>query len=107
MRDVLTGGLLLTGSVLMLLAALGVARMPDLFMRMQAASKAGMAGAGLILAALSIHHGRLDVVTRALATIAFIFLTTPIGAHLLARAAYAVGVERWHRTIRDDLAGRD
>ena len=47
--DILAAACLLIGGVVMALAALGVARLPDLFMRMHAATKAGVVGTGLIL----------------------------------------------------------
>jgi multicomponent Na+:H+ antiporter subunit G len=38
--------------------------------------------------------------------IAFLFLTAPVGAHVIARAAYAVGVPLWEGTITDELRDR-
>jgi multicomponent Na+:H+ antiporter subunit G len=46
------------------------------------------------------------VTTRAVLVIAFFFLTAPVGAHMIARAAYAVGVPLWEGTITDELRDR-
>ena len=50
-----------TGSALVLLAAVGLVRMPDLFTRMQAASKASTLGAASILAAVAVRFGDLGI----------------------------------------------
>lgn len=97
--------LLLLGAALLLLAALGVLRMPDVFMRMSAATKASSLGAGLVVLAVALYFGDLATVTRALAVIAFLFLTVPVASHLIGRAAYIDGAPLWERTVVDELAG--
>jgi multicomponent Na+:H+ antiporter subunit G len=88
----------------MLVAAVGVFRMPDLFSRMQAAAKAATLGAACILLGVALHFGEMGVTSRALLVICFLFLTAPVAAHRLARAAYFTGVPLWRGTIRDELA---
>ena len=105
MSEVLSTVLMIVGAAFVLLAGAGVVRMPDLFMRMQAATKASTLGIGFILLAVAVYFGELGVTTRALATITFVFLTTPIAAHMIARAAYFVGVPLWEGTIIDELSG--
>jgi multicomponent Na+:H+ antiporter subunit G len=83
--------LILVGAVFSFLAALGVLRLPDLYTRLHAASKAGVLGAGLILAAVGIISGDWAVVLRAALGIAFLLLSTPVAAHLLARAGFKAG----------------
>ena len=106
MLDILSGALVLFGAAFSLVAAVGVLRMPDLYVRMHAASKAGTLGLGSLLIAVAVHSGDTAVVTRALVAIFFLMLTAPIGAHLLARAAYVSGVPCWSGTRIDELAGR-
>lgn len=106
MNETISDLLLLTGATFLLLAAVGMVRMPDVFMRMQAASKASTLGIGCVLLALAFHFPGISVNIRVLGTIAFFFLTAPITAHLLGRAAYFVGVPVWKGTIIDDLRGR-
>jgi multicomponent Na+:H+ antiporter subunit G len=106
--DLLAVGLVLIGGAFMLLAGVGVVRMPDLFMRMQAATKGATLGAGCLLLAVAIHFRNIDVSARALLVIVFIFMTAPVAAHMIARAAYAVGVPLWQGTLRDEFkAARD
>lgn len=97
--------LLLTGTLFVVVAALGVVRLPDLLMRMHAATKAGTLGAGLLLGAVAVTVPDPGIVARAVATIVFLLLTAPIAAHLIARAAYRTGeAVLWDRTCVDELA---
>ena len=65
------GVVLVLGAVFTLLAAVGVVRLPDLYTRMHAASKAGAVGGGLILIAVAVRcntcrgRGDLSVVDHA------------------------------------------
>lgn len=97
------GVLLLLGSAFTLLAALGVLRLPDLYTRMHAASKAGAVGGGLILLAVALLSEDAAVALRALVGIIFLLLTTPVSAHLLARASYMAGYKPCEETQIDDL----
>jgi multicomponent Na+:H+ antiporter subunit G len=95
--------LMVIGAVFSLLAAVGVLRLPDLYTRMHAASKAGVVGAGLVLLALALASGDGPVMLRAILGILFLLLTTPVSAHLLARAAYRAGLQPASITIINDL----
>jgi len=103
MSERISAALLVAGAFFMLLAGLGVLRLPDLFMRLQAATKASTLGVGCLLLGAAIHFQDLGVTTRAVLVIAFFCLTAPVGAHVIARAAYAVGVPLWEGTITDEL----
>jgi multicomponent Na+:H+ antiporter subunit G len=98
LQAALTTGLLVSGTLLMIVSALGILRMPDLFMRMQAATKGAALAAGLILLASLVYFWDLAVTARVIAAIVFIFITLPIAAHLLSRAAYLTGTMIWQDT---------
>lgn len=102
--DVLVGLLAVIGGFFTFVAAVGVLRLDDLYMRMHAASKAGTLGSGVLLIALAVYSHETDVVLRALAGVVFFILTAPISAHLLARAAYLVGYKPCDLTKSDALA---
>lgn len=104
--DVLVALFLLLGATLVLISALGLARMPDLFLRMHATSKATTLGAALVLAGVAVDFGEPAVTTRVLAIVAFLFATAPLASHLLARASYFLGVPLSAHTVLDELAGR-
>jgi multicomponent Na+:H+ antiporter subunit G len=106
MIEIISGVLLLIGAFFMLVAAIGILRMPDLLTRMHASSKAGTLGAGLILVAVAVDYGDLGVTARALVAIVFLVLTAPVGAHVIARAAYFVGVPLWQGTVVNEIEGR-
>lgn len=106
MTDAFVALLLLTGSLFMLLAAVGILRMPDLYTRMATSTKASTLGLACILAAVALHFPEIGIRTRAMAAVVFVFLTAPVAAHMIGRAAYVVGVPLWKGTIIDELQGR-
>lgn len=99
----LTAGLLVVGTAFVLVAAVGVLRLPDVYTRMHAASKAGTMGSGLLMIALAIHAIEGGTMSRALAGVVFFLLTAPISAHLLAKAAYAVGYRLCPESVCDEM----
>jgi multicomponent Na+:H+ antiporter subunit G len=105
MSDYIVFGLLLLGSFLVLVAGIGVLRMPDLFLRMSATAKAGTLGTGLMVLAAAIYFNEFAIYTRAFALIVFLISTAPISTHMLGRAAYFDGVPLWKGTVQDDLYG--
>ena len=91
------------GSLLSLLAAIGVLRLPDIFMRMHAATKAGTLGAGFILTAEALTADDIGTTIKAVAILIFLLLTAPVAAHLISRAAYHRGVTLYRKTWIDEL----
>jgi multicomponent Na+:H+ antiporter subunit G len=104
LQSVLAAILILVGSAFALTASIGLIRLPDLYTRMHAASKAGTLGSCVMLIALAVYAGDLAVATRALGGVAFFLLTAPVSAHLLAKAAHASGLELWRGSVADDYA---
>src|SRR3546814_3293407 len=98
--------LMLTGAAFILIAAIGVARLPDIFVRMHAATKAAVFGVGLLLLGTAFAFGEAGVWVRVVTAIVFLIFTTPIAAHALARASYAAGAPLWRGTVVDQLAER-
>ncbi len=92
MVDTVVELLALIGAIFVLLAGVGVLRFPDVYARMHAATKASALGIALIgiAAAVALDEGRL----KALAAVAFIFITAPSAAHFVGRTAYfAEGID--------------
>lgn len=102
MIDLLTGIMWAAGAAFSLLAAFGVLRMPDVFTRMQASTKASTLGLGLLLVGAALQFGDLASVIRAASIIAFVLLTTPVAAHVIARASYLAEVPLWEGTVLDE-----
>ena len=97
---------LLLGAAFCLVAAIGVVRLPDLFTRMHAASKAGAVGGGLILLAVALLSFDTAVALRAVLGIVFLLLTTPVAAHLLARASYRITDQSHVNVVDDELKSK-
>ena len=102
MTDVATAILWLTGSAFALLAAVGVLRMPDVFTRMQASTKASTFGLGCLLIGAALQMGDLASFIRAASIGAFVLLTTPVAGHVIARASYFAEVPLWTGTVLDE-----
>jgi multicomponent Na+:H+ antiporter subunit G len=94
------------GCLFTLLGAVGLVRMPDVYMRMSTSAKASTMGVALVVLASAVLYQELSVTVRALFVVAFIFLTVPVASHLIGRAAYVSGVKLWSATGSDDLAGK-
>lgn len=100
---ILIAVMMIVGSAFTLIAALGLIRLPDVYTRMHAASKAGTLGSGVVLIALGLESGDPGTLTRSLAGVAFFILTAPISAHLLAKASYAVGYRLSDLSVVDEM----
>ena len=101
-----TAALILIGAVFAFSASVGIVRLPDVYTRMHAASKAGTVGSGLMLIAVAVHTDDLGIATRCIAGVVFFILTAPISAHLLAKAAYSVGYRLSVLSVHDDMRDR-
>src|SRR5688572_31286738 len=101
MTEWLSGGLLIAGATLALLAAVGVVRMPDVFTRMQASTKASTLGLGCLLLGAALQLGDVGSFVRALGIGGFLLVTTSVAAHVIARASYMADVPRWEGTVLD------
>ncbi|ERM81447.1 sodium:proton antiporter [Rhodonellum psychrophilum GCM71 = DSM 17998] len=94
------------GTLFILLAAIGVVKMPDLYLRISVTTKAATLGIGLILVAAAFYFNDSSITARVLAIILFMLLTAPVGAHMIGRASYFTGVKMWKKSILDDLEGQ-
>ena len=70
--------LAILGSIVILLASIGILRMPDLFLRLQVTSKASVLGFMFILLAVAIHFADAAVTLRVIIIGCFIVLTIPV-----------------------------
>lgn len=88
MRTVIASAAVLLGAAFMFVAALGVARMPDLFTRMQAATKASTVGVIFVMCGVAVAYLEGSVTIRAVLIAGFFLLTSPVAAHAIARSAH-------------------
>ncbi|WP_442954881.1 monovalent cation/H(+) antiporter subunit G [Paenibacillus sp. SYP-B4298] len=103
--EVLVASMVLLGTVLSLLSALGFIRLPDIYTRSHAATKSITLGILFILLGTFIYflftHRVVSI--RLLLGIVFVFLTAPVAGHLIARSAYRSGVKMWDKSAKDEL----
>ena len=101
--NILAGIFVIAGTGFVLIASIGLLRFPDFYTRIHAAAKAGTVGSALTLVALAIVSNEMAEVLRAIAAIFFFFLTAPLSAHLLGKAAYSAGYRLWEGSVRNEM----
>ncbi|WBL14292.1 monovalent cation/H(+) antiporter subunit G [Sutcliffiella sp. NC1] len=99
------GGLVILGSLLSLVTTIGLIRLPDVYCRSHAASKSSTLGVLFVLIAAMLYFwfDSQYFSARLLLGIIFVFITAPVGAHLMTRAAYYTDVKLSNTSIQDDL----
>jgi len=95
---------LVIGSFFLAVSAIGTLRMPDVYGRLHAITKASTLGLAGLLAASAVFHGAAGrgFVAEAVA-MWFVLMTNPVGGHMIARSAYLVGVRMWEDSVLDEL----
>ena len=106
MIEVVSGIVILLGAFFILISAIGIIRMPDLFTRMSATTKASTLGVGLVLLGTALFWQDIGISARVIIIITFLFLTAPVAAHVIGRAAYFDKVPLWDKTKVDELKGK-
>lgn len=108
MREVIVAVLGAIGLVASLSGAVGIVRLPDVYLRIQASTKTITVGAIPVLLALAVGKGFYSQYgSRALIVAFLLLVVNPAASHALARAAYKVGVPMWSGSVRDDPAARE
>lgn len=101
----ISGFLMITGALLALLAAIGLHRFDNVFARMHAATKPATLGLLLIVVGASLQLSDTGDSVKLFLVVVFQFITAPIAAHLIGRAAYRSVVEVAETIKIDELAG--
>ena len=102
MTELITAIVWLAGSAFSLLAAVGLLRMPDVFTRMQASTKASTLGLACLLTGAAVQLGDFASFIRVAIIGAFVLMTTPVSGLVIARASYFAGVPLWKGTVLDE-----
>jgi multicomponent Na+:H+ antiporter subunit G len=102
--EVAVAVLLVSGVLLAVTAALGLQQFPDVFARMHAATKPATLGLLLILLAAALVMPSAGDVAKLLLVVVLQFITAPVAAHMIGRAAYRSGTELSPATAIDELA---
>jgi multicomponent Na+:H+ antiporter subunit G len=93
------------GAIVSFLSAIGMVRFPDVYTRSHAASKSSALGVLCVLSGTFLYFGFVEghISIRLLLGIFFVFLTAPVGAHVVCRAAYRSGVRLSENSSKDAL----
>lgn len=81
---------------------LGLLRLPDVYNRLQAATKSVTLGTWSILFGVFLRYGFTAVGVKALITIPLIFFAATVAAHALIRGSYIFGIKLWEKSVIDD-----
>ncbi|WP_338048365.1 monovalent cation/H(+) antiporter subunit G [Paraliobacillus sediminis] len=105
MTEIIISFFVLLGALFMLLGAIAIVRLPDVYTRINAATKASTLGVVGIMIGLFLFFVFEDNIVsgKILLTIIFVFLTAPISGFMMARSAYHMDVPIWKHNTRDDL----
>jgi multicomponent Na+:H+ antiporter subunit G len=103
LQEIISTVFIIAGAIFIMIAALGILRLPDFYVRMSAITKAGTMGVGLIAVGIAIYFNDLSIATKVFVIISFMFITAPVAAHIIARAAYRQGIPFWGNNLVDEL----
>ena len=95
----LLSALILIGASFTLIGSLALVKLPDFYMRLHGPTKATTLGVGAILIASALYFSFQDhpSLHEALITL-FLFITAPVSAHLMAKAAIHIKTRQSQRT---------
>ena len=96
--------LLIAGISFDVVGCIGLVRLPDIYNRLQAATKCVTLGTCLILLSVVFYTGIGPMSMKALLCIWFVLMTSPTGAHAIARAAHRSGIRLWEGSVMDKYA---
>ncbi len=102
MNEIAGSVLIFFGMAFNLFGCLGLVRMPDIYNRLQAATKCVTLGTCSLLLGAFLHLGPSDAGVKALLCLIFVLLTAPTSAHAIARGAHIYGVKLWEGSVCDE-----
>ncbi len=90
------------GVLFNLFGCIGLIRLPDVYNRLQSATKCVTLGTCSILVGVLIHFGLIDAGVKALIAIPLLFFSATVAAHALVRGAYHAGIKLGDKSVKDD-----
>ena len=101
MNEIASNIIIATGILFNLFGCIGLIRLPDVYNRLQAATKCATLGTCGILLGLLVRYGFTDIGVKSAIAIPILFLTSTVAAHALIRGAYRFGVKLWSGSVTD------
>lgn len=102
MNETISLILIITGLLFDLFGCLGLLRFPDVYNRLQSATKCVTLGTWCILLGVFAKYGFSEIGLKALVAIPLLFFASTVAAHSLARGAYHYGFPMWEKSVQDD-----
>lgn len=104
MLEIILAILIILGGFFTLVGSIGLFKLPDFYMRLHGPTKASTLGVGAILIASSVYFSSKsgDISLHEVLVTLFLFITAPVSAHLMAKAAIHIKVKQVERTRQID-----
>ena len=96
--------MIVIGILFDIFGCIGLVRFPDVYNRLQAATKCVTLGTIFLLFGVAISSASGPIAAKAIICALFILITSPTAAHAIAKGAYASGVELWEKSVVDKYA---
>ncbi len=90
------------GVIFNFLGCLGLIRFPDVYNRLQSATKCVTLGTCSILLGVLVRYGFVEIGVKALVAIPLLFFAATVGAHALVRGSYLAGIKLGDKSVKDD-----
>jgi multicomponent Na+:H+ antiporter subunit G len=104
MIDIVGYMIITIGILFDIFGCIGLVRFPDVYNRLQAATKCVTLGTFMLLVGVAIVNGVSALSMKAIICGVFILITSPTAAHAIAKGAHASGVELWENSVIDKYA---
>lgn len=102
MNETIAAIFILSGVAFMMIASVGIIRFPDFYIRMSVVTKASTIGLGLLLIGVGIYFDTIETIIKTISISVFILLSSPVSAHVIAKAASQIRVPFWRKTNLED-----
>ncbi len=96
---------LVLGSLFILVSAIGILKLQDLYMRMHSTTKTTSFGITLLLIGSFLAFPEPGFFIKGIVIVIFVFLTTPLGTHMISKAGHILGIRKADNYVRDDWEG--
>jgi len=101
--EILSSFFIMAGVLFIVISSVGLLRLPDFYIRISVITKAITLGISLILIGIGVYFNDLVMVTKVVVIISFMTITSPVSAHIIARAAVRNKVPFWGKTLLDEF----
>ncbi len=102
MSEKISYTLIIIGLLFDFFGCLGLIRLPDVYNRLQSATKCVTLGTWCILLALVVRYGFSETGVKAFISIPLLFLASTVAAHSLVRGAYHYKIKLWEKSVKDE-----